>query len=182
MPWGVTVGETISTLDEWGVVEAETALSKLDDHVAGMDLEYFGLQSRGEAIVCLLEEVGRAISIPNDDIELEHGYHGLLEAVTTCTDGALVVTDVTLVQRGGRDDLLRFRVNGQWHEWNVEHVHPEYLDQLTILEKFGTLTPPGTRRWADVPADQIGFAAMVFAEPSALDALAAEYHIDLQPI
>lgn len=96
-------------------------------------------------VLAWLPEFGAAISVHGEDVDfVEDYYRYLLETeATACTGGAVVVTDVQLIDDEDHGEVLHFRRNGEPVWWHVEHESDDYVDQASVAEQISDLDPGG---------------------------------------
>lgn len=120
--------EVLAMIDEYG------------DSGEGAD-EPLGLRD----LVSYLPEFGVAVSIHAEDVDFVDDYYRSVfeEDVPAVTGGAVVVTDVTLLESEDGDEWLYFVRNGEPVWWSMEHESEDYVDMLSVLENFGDFDPGG---------------------------------------
>jgi hypothetical protein len=163
-----------------GIVDERAVAEKLDPGDLDRTLDYFG------GVQDLLFELGIGYSI--DYKTFRHacendgaGYREELRYIAAATRGLLTITDVELVDDADGDHLLRFRTNGEPHEWPISHRPDEDFEaSLQFTTSMDAFTPSGTpARWCSVELDED--LEFVFADPVALNRLGAEYGVTFEP-
>ena len=194
MESALTVRQVAERIVELGLVDAQTLAQTLDPEELDRTLDYFG-EPDHMAVVGLLDHLGILYSTDYETFDgaCDHGaevYRRELERVAACGRGLLTITDVEVVdvftvERFARiyaegDHLLRFRCNGQPHEWPIEHgPREEEADaQLTFATRIDGLMPPAgsPARWCSIdPPDPGVGSESVFGDPEALSQLGAQF-------
>jgi hypothetical protein len=112
-------------------------------------------------------------------------YREELARIATCGRGLFTITEVELVDTADGDHLLRFRCNGQPHEWPIAHGPDEEYDaQAIFCWSVGELVPPGSpARWCTVdPGDPDVTSEAFFGDPAALNVLGGPFGLVFEPI
>jgi hypothetical protein len=91
-----------------------------------------------------LPEFGVAVSVHSEDVDFvdEYYQHMIEEQVNSCIGGAVVFSDVTLLE-AGEEEYLFFRRDGKPVWWHVEHESEDYVDMASVSAQFGDLDPGG---------------------------------------
>jgi hypothetical protein len=178
-----SVGEVVDRIVQLGVVDESTVSDKLDSADLERTLDYFG------GLLGLLDQLGIVYSV--DYKSFRHacdddgaGYREELKWIADCTRGLVTITDIALVDDADGDHLLRFRANGEPHEWSIAHGPDEDFDAtLEFTTSMGEFSPAGRpERWCTIePVEPGGDLRYVFADPAALNRLGAEYGLTFEP-
>jgi hypothetical protein len=182
------VREVVDRIVALGIVDERTVAEKLDPHDLGQTLDYFG-EPDEDGVRYLLDDLGIRYTTDYKTFRgaCEDGaslYREELELAAACARGLLTVTDVALVDDARGDHLLRFRCNGQPHEWHITHgEHEDFEAGLTFATWLCDLLPAGSsRRWCTIePPDPDVGSEFVFGDPAALNRLGAEYGLTFEP-
>lgn len=135
-------------------------------------------------LVSYLPEFGVAVSIHVDDVDFVDEYYSSVfeDEITAVTGGAVVITDVTLLNLEDDYEYLYFLRNGEPMWWSMDHESDDYVDTLSVAENFGDFAPGGDdprRFFQHRPEDTIGVDQVyVFATPQQARTLRDEFGID----
>lgn len=126
-----------------GETKSAEVLARIDKWGDGDDSANDPLELRD--LVSCLPEFGVAVSIHADDVDdVDDYYRSILEdEVLAVTGGAVVITDVTLLETDDGDEWLYFLHNDEPVWWTMEHASHDYVDMLTMMGDFGDLNPGG---------------------------------------
>ncbi|GAA5079943.1 hypothetical protein GCM10023319_20040 [Nocardia iowensis] len=159
----LTVREVADRIVELGLVDAAVVAAELDPETLDYLLEDFGA-TESAAVLLLLEYVKVRYSTEYKTFRraCENDawvYREELARIAACGRGLFAITEVELVDTADGvhpAHLLRFRCNGQPHEWPIAHGSDEDLDaQQVFCWSVGELVPTGSpARWCTVdPGD-----------------------------
>ncbi|MBL1080099.1 hypothetical protein JK358_37455 [Nocardia sp. 2] len=112
-------------------------------------------------------------------------YRYELELIAACGRGLFAITEVELAGTIDGVHILRFRCNGEPHEWSIVHGPDESFDaQETFFESVGDLIPTGSSsRWCTVhPGDPDVTGEAYFGDPAVLNALGAPFGLLFEPM
>jgi len=172
-----SVREVVDRVVELGIADEGRVAAKLSPEDLDEPLDHFG------GVVGLLAQLGVVYSI--DYKTFRHacddggaGYRAELGWIEACTRGLVTITDVALVDDGEGDHLLRFRTNGEPHQWSLPHGPDENLGaSLEFTTSMSEFAPAGRpERWCTVEPWELGDdVEFVFGDPAALGRLGAEH-------
>lgn len=190
----LTVRQVAERIVELGLVDLETAHYALDSATLDRTLDYFG-EPDGRAVLRLLDRfrIWYAVDyksfrgVCEDGLEL---YESELREIEDRMRGLVDITDIEVVDEADGEDefhVLRFRCDGNAHEWRIAHDEDEDEEEFDAVMEFALrvhdLKPTDSpARWCGVEIDDASFGPQaVFGDPEALRQLGAEFGLVFRP-
>ncbi|WP_157573983.1 hypothetical protein [Nocardia jejuensis] len=184
----MTVREVADRIVELGLVDT-AAVSALDPRDLDYALDDFGA-TECLGVLLLLDDL--KVRYSTDYKTFRHAcednawaYRTELARVAACGRGAFTFTEVELINTAEGNHLLRFRCNGQSHNWPIMHGPTENTDAQTIFcWALGELMPRDSpARWCTVtPADPYVTSEAYFGDPATLNELGGPFDLRFEPI
>lgn len=189
MPSALTIRQLVDRIVALGLVEPQVPARELSPRVWDETLDFFGEPDR-LAVLGMLDFLGIRYTVDPRTFRgaCAYGsdvYREELERMAACGRGLLSIADVELLDTPDGDHLLRFRCNGQPHEWPIGHRPDEAFEAQVAFATFvWDLVPAGSpARWCTVdPPDPDAGPAAVFADPEALRQLGTPFGLTFEPL